>query len=175
MKSIKNSILDWLDAVVVALAFVVILFTFVLRIATIDGISMYPTLEHGERVLAFQMFYTPVKGDIVIVSLPSENYVPYIKRVVATEGDTIEIDHSTGEVIVNGEVLEEDYILPEENRNYGSFEGQAVVPDGCVYVLGDNRNNSKDSRYGTIGFVEEEYIIGHAFLRVYPFDSIEVL
>lgn len=183
-KSFKNgfifNIFEWLDVVVASVVVVVILFTFVFRLVAIDGNSMNNTLFDGERVIITNMFYTPERGDIVVISRNTENSSvtgsyeePIIKRVIATAGDTVDIDFENGIVYVNNEALEEDYIKEPTYRK-ADVKFPLVVKENCVFVLGDNRNDSKDSRTSDIGDngqVDVKYILGHAVLRVFPLNK----
>ncbi len=179
-KSIIFSIFEWLDVVVASVVVVVILFTFVFRIVKIDGNSMNNTLIDGERVIITDMFYTPKRGDVVVISRNTENSTvvgsykePIIKRVIATEGDIVDIDFSKGIVYVNNEPLKEEYIK-EPTYRMGDVKFPLVVKEDCVFVLGDNRNDSKDSRSSEIGEdgqVDVKYILGHAILRVFPLNK----
>lgn len=174
------SVFEWLDVVVASVVVVVILFTFVFRMVRIDGDSMRNTLFNGERVIITDMFYTPKRGDIVVISRNTENSSvvgsykePIIKRVIATEGDLVDIDFNRGIVYVNNEALTEDYIK-EPTYIRGDVEFPLVVKENCVFVLGDNRNDSKDSRSSEIGDngqVDVKYILGHAVLRVFPLNK----
>ena len=117
---------------------------------------------------------TPEKGDIVV--LRKEGFYsdqPIVKRVIATGGDTIDIDPVTGDVIVNGEVLDEPYILEKINtlERMGDLTYPQTVPEGCIYVLGDNRNGSTDSRWSSLGMVDERYVLGHVLSVVFPFSD----
>ena len=179
-KSFLYNLFEWLDVVVASIVVVVIIFTFVFRIVAIDGDSMNNTLFDGERVVITNMFYEPQKGDIVVISRNTENAVnanhydePIIKRIIATEGDTVDIDFDNGIVYVNGEALKEDYIKEPTTRE-GDVKFPLVVKENCVFVLGDNRNESLDSRspeIGDNGLIDEKYILGHAVLRVLPFEK----
>ncbi len=174
------SIFEWLDVIVASLVAVVIIFTFVFRIVAIDGSSMNNTLFHGERVIITNLFYEPERGDIIVISRnkanssESDSYEkPIIKRIIAIEGDLVDIDFEKGQVFVNGELLKEDYI---KEPTYASHDVTfpVRVPENCVFVLGDNRNDSKDSRFSEIGdhgMVNEKYILGHAVLRVFPINK----
>lgn len=183
-KSFKNSfifnVFEWLDVVVASVVVVVILFTFVFRLVAIDGDSMNNTLFDGERVIITNMFYTPKRGDVVVISRNTENSSvagsyeePIIKRVIATEGDTVDIDFDKGIVYVNNEALKEDYIKEPTYRR-ADVKFPLVVRENCVFVLGDNRNDSKDSRTSSIGDngqVDVKYILGHAVLRIFPLNK----
>ncbi len=163
-KQIVNSLYEWVEAAMVSLIVIVLLFTFVCRIVRVDGSSMENTLANNDRLLLFNMHYTPDYGDIVVIM--RENEEPLIKRVIAMSGDTVEIDDKTFEVIVNGKVLTEPYIKGVTvNRD---FLGEKTVPEGCLFVLGDHRTVSSDSRSETIGFVSEDDVMGEATFRIWP-------
>ena len=180
--TIKAFIFDWLEVLVHAIIAVVICFSFLFRIATIDGPSMENTLHNGERVIISNLFYEPKVGDIVVISRNAENSVytmnesntPIIKRIIATEGQTVDIDFEEGIVYVDGIALEEPYTKTPTNRKW-DIEFPVTVDEGCIFVLGDNRNDSmdsRDSRIGEYGMIDTRYILGHAIYRVFPFDKI---
>ena len=181
---VKKEIFEWLDVVISAIIVVVITFTFVFRIATIDGDSMQNTLHEGEKVIITNMFYEPKVNDIVVISRNAENMVgedsedklPIIKRVIAVEGQTVDIDFNKGIVYVNGEVIDDSYAKTPTNLSYNDgVQFPVKVPKNCVFVLGDNRNDSLDSRSARIGkngMVDKRYILGKTILRIYPFDKV---
>lgn len=182
-KSIVTNVFEWLDVVVASVVVVVVLFTFVFRMVAIDGDSMNNTLFNGERVIISNMFYEPKRGDIVVISRNTENSSetdsykePIIKRVIAIEGDKVDIDFDKGIVYVNDKALKEDYIKEPTftGRGDGYVDFPLVVKENCVFVLGDNRNNSTDSRSKTIGDngqVNVKYILGRAILRIFPLNK----
>lgn len=168
-KSMQREILEWILVIVSALFIAWVIKSYVFVIAKVDGPSMNPTLKHEDRLFIWQLGYEPENGDIIVLQLPGNE--PYVKRVIATEGQTVEINFETDEVKIDGKVLKENYIL---EKNMGEHCGnigveKITVPKDYVYVLGDNRNNSKDSRL--IGMVSEEYIMGKALFRIWPLDS----
>ena len=180
--SLKAFIFDWLEVLVHAIIAVVICFSFLFRIATIDGPSMENTLHNGERVIISNLFYTPKVGDIVVISRNKENSVytmtdantPIIKRIIATEGQTVDIDFEEGIVYVDGIALDEPYTKTPTNRKW-DIDFPVTVDEGCIFVLGDNRNDSldsRDARIGEYGMIDTRYILGHAVYRVFPFDKI---
>ncbi len=173
-RSVRRELYDWVECVVTALMFSVLLFVFVVRIIGVVGGSMQPTLYEGYKVVTSKLFYTPHQGDVVVLTKESFDEEAIVKRVIATEGQTVDIDFNTGEVWVDGILLEETYIK-EATRNQLDFSGPVTVPDGCIFVMGDNRNASTDSRDSRIGFVDTRCIIGRAFAILYPFSSFGAL
>ena len=175
-KSFKNELFDWAQNIAIILTVVVLLFTFVFRIIGVDGGSMLPTLQDRDWLLVSNLFYEPENGDIVIIKKESFMTNPIVKRVIATEGQTVDIDFNTGEVSVDGVVLDEPYIaemidLTVPTCVRGDYDYPVTVPEDCVFVLGDNRNHSSDSRVSTLGMVDERLILGKVILRILPFNS----
>ena len=178
--SLKAEIFDWLEIVVTAIILLVVLFTFVFKIVTIDGRSMMNTLKEGEKVVISNIGYEPQHGDIVVISRNMNNITsgndqsaPIIKRIIATEGQTVNIDFSAGVVYVDGVALDEPYTRTPTNLQ-NDIRFPVVVPSGCVFVLGDNRNDSTDSRSSMIGeegMIDTRYILGKALYRIFPFDG----
>ena len=119
----------------------------------------------------FEYLPLPEKGDIVILTKDSFMTSPIVKRVIATEGDTVDIDFETGEVSVNGEVLDETYIA-EKTQTHFDMDFPQTVPEGCIFVMGDNRNHSTDSRCEALGMVDTRYVIGKVLMRIYPLNEI---
>lgn len=170
----SSELFSWGESLMAVLIFFVVVFTFFVRLIGVDGTSMYPTLQDRSIMLVSNLGYTPEKGDIVV--LRKEGFYsdqPIVKRVIATGGDTIDIDPVTGDVIVNGEVLDEPYILEKINtlERMGDLTYPQTVPEGCIYVLGDNRNGSTDSRWSSLGMVDERYVLGHVLSVVFPFSD----
>lgn len=163
----QSDLYDWVQCLVAALLICVIVFAFFIRIIGIIGDSMNPTFEDSDSVVISNLFYEPKQGDIVVLRKASFQKEPIIKRIVATEGQVVEIDFDEGLVFVDGELLIESYIL-EPTYNQLDFDGPLTVPENFVFVMGDNRNNSLDSRFGIIGCVDERYIMGKVLFRLFP-------
>ena len=152
------------------LAGILLVLLLLFRIVIVSGPSMNATLIDGDYLLLLSnIFYTnPQPGDIVVASKDSfKNGEPIIKRVIATEGQIVDIDFNAGIVYVDGVALEEDYTLTPTNREEGNSFPMAVE-EGCIFVMGDNRNNSKDSRNPEIGLIDRREVLGKAILLLFP-------
>ena len=160
---------EWVQALVCSVLAVVLLFTFVIRLIGVDGHSMVPTLQDRDRLLVLNsLLYDDYQyGDIVVLRKNTFLDDPIVKRVIATEGQTVDIDFSTGTVWVDGEQLKEDYINEKTYLEEGT-EFPLTVPEGSVFVMGDNRNHSSDSRDSRLGTVDCRYIIGKAVFLAFP-------
>ena len=168
---------EWAQALVVSVLAVVLLFTFVVRLIGVDGHSMVPTLQDGDRLLVTTSLLSGEYqyGDIVIIQKGSfAGGEPIVKRVIATEGQTVDIDFVTGTVYVDGEALQEDYINELTFTEEGT-EFPLTVPEGSIFVMGDNRNNSEDSRFADVGFVPYKLIKGKAVLVFWPLSAFKTL
>ncbi len=170
---LKREIFEWLETVAFSLVAVVLVFTFVFRIVGVDGDSMLDTLHDGDRLIITHLFYQPKAGDIVIITQPNAVNKPLVKRIVAIGGQTVDIDTDRGLVYVDGEVINEPYIKePTVKIPSPPMEFPVTVPEGKVFVMGDNRNHSLDSRSTDVGMIDERYILGKAVFRIYPFTRI---
>ncbi len=174
-KSIILNIYDWAETLLFALATVIIIFTFVLKVVNVSGDSMRESFHNGDKLIVSGIGYTPAQGDVVVVdvthNLEAKGLVPnapYIKRVIATEGQTVNIDPFSWTVYVDGEPIEEPYVYHCNNNpmHRGSLVYPYTVPEGSVFVMGDNRNGSSDSR--SLGAIESKYILGKVYLRLMP-------
>lgn len=164
---IRSEVYDWVQCIVAALLICILVFVFLIRLIGVEGISMQPTLQDGDRVFISDLFYTPKYGDIVVLQTNSFSKEPIIKRVIATEGQVVEIDFSEGVVSVDGHVLDEPYVN-ELTYSQLDFVGPLEVPEGHVFVMGDNRNHSNDSRDSRIGVIDEREILGRVLFRAFP-------
>ena len=160
---------EWTQALVCSVLTVVLVFTFAARLIGVDGHSMVPTLQNGDRLLVVSPLLTDDyrRGDIVVLRKQSFLAEPIVKRVIATGGETVDIDFSTGTVYVDGEALEEPYIAELTFEQEG-MQFPLTVPEESVFVMGDNRNHSNDSRDYRLGTVDQRYIIGKAVFLLFP-------
>ncbi len=176
-----KEIRDWVLSILIAVVVAFVVREYVFTLVKVQGQSMEPSLHNDDRLYVNRFLYTPEKGDVVIFEPATDPNRPYVKRVIATEGDTVYIDFRSGNVYVNDELLIEDYIKDEtyetgsyinmliQNGNYSKSDPIVIQP-GYIFVMGDNRNNSKDSRH--LGPVPIDEVMGGAVFRFWPFDSI---
>lgn len=168
----RNTVaLEWLVTVLFSFVAVLVILVFFVRMVQVDGRSMEPTLQDGERVVAQSIFFKVKRGDIVVIDSYTGYGKPIVKRVIGVAGDTIDIDFLTGEVYVNEQLLQEDYIAAPTTQQY-DVTFPLEVPENHVFLLGDNRPVSKDSRDEEIGCIDKRDILGKVFFRIYPFDVI---
>lgn len=165
---------ELLHDMIYVLAIVMVVFVFLVRMVSVNGPSMTPTLLDGDRLvlLSSTLYSTPRQGDVVVASVPTYNDGERIvKRIIAVEGQEVDIryDGEIGTVYVDGEPLDEPYINePMNHPSYGTISFPVTVPEGCVYVMGDNRNHSADSRYPEIGIFDSRYLMGKVLMIVWP-------
>lgn len=165
-----KSLMLYLHDLVYVLAVVMILFLLLFRIMIVSGSSMYSTLLDGDWILLVSsvLYHDPQPGDIIVASKDSFNDgEPIIKRVIATEGQTVDIDFDAGIVFVDGVALQEDYTYTPTNIQEGNAFPMTIA-EGCIFVLGDNRNGSKDSRHPDIGMIDTRQVLGKAVFLLFP-------
>ena len=178
--SFAAEIFEWLEMIILSACIVLLLFTFVVRPANVDGQSMENTLHHGEMLLISNLFYEPQHGDIVVFQkINSTHPEPIVKRVIATEGETVDIDFDTWTVTVtdtngNKRLLDESAYrkLATDQPIRSDHTYPLTIEEGKLFVMGDNRNHSLDSRSATIGQVDENEIIGKVILRAFPLSKL---
>ncbi len=171
-KSRRNETYQDLRILAAVLTGLILAFVFVTRILVVSGSSMENTLHNGNAMLVWSLGYKPKQGDIVVLTQTSYQEDSIVKRVIATGGQTVDIDYNTGTVYVDGAALREDYIKERmEVPHYGEGLNHITVPEGCIFVMGDNRNHSADSRYPAIGIVDERSVIGHVLLVLFPLSA----
>ena len=180
-RTLLASIFDLLEVFSYAVALMVIVFLFVVKFVTVDGNSMNYTLMNEDRLIIYNLFYTPKVNDVIVINLEERNEL-LVKRVIGVEGDTVKIDFDTWEIWVNDSLLDQSYLdgnleigkKPMEKGNLVGVDSDNcisfVVEEGKVFVLGDNRNHSSDSR--VFGQMDMDEIMGKVVFRVFPFESI---
>lgn len=166
-RAVARELCDWAEAAILTFICVVLAFTFVARLAGVSGDSMLPTLEDNDRLIITRLGGDFAQGDIVVVTNPDRLREPLVKRVIATEGQTIDIDFAAGAVFVDNYELYEPYIS-EATAQRNDMLFPQVVPEGHIFIMGDNRNNSLDSRDMRIGMVDNRDVLGRAIYRVFP-------
>lgn len=187
-KKIAASVFDIVETFAWSVFVVLILFTFAVRLCRVDGRSMENTLYNGQNLLLYSLNYTPEQDDIVVFHLTDEEHnmtKTMVKRVIATGGQTVELNFNTGKILVDGVEYADSHavlkdrttdritgvytLTAEHSYDHATHTFKATVPEGCVFVMGDNRNNSKDGRDTDVGFIDERCILGKAILRLSPF------
>ena len=167
---------DWIRCIIFAISIVVICLTFVFRLVDVEGSSMDSTLASKDKVVVTNFFYTPDNNDIIVISHGAKYENPIIKRVIATAGQTVELDYENNRLIVDGILLDEPYINGTTfGNNIGDNDIPEVIPEGKLFVLGDNREVSMDSRSTEIGLIDVENVIGKAQFVAFPFSEFGYL
>lgn len=164
-----KEVLEFVKSLVISAIIAIFIVTFVFEIVSVDGLSMYPTFNNGDTLIVEKVTYhfrKPQPGDIIVLKYPSDTRQKYIKRIVAIGGDTVKIQNH--KLYVNGKAKEEKYINEPMKEDFP----QVKVPKGSVFVLGDNRNHSSDSRFPDVGFIKLKLIVGKAVYRIFPFNKL---
>lgn len=172
--SAAKELYSWGETVVYAIALVVIALSVFFRTASVDGESMFPTLQNKDQLIISKFLYKPHTGDIIVFDSEKSLEKALVKRVIATAGQTVQIDTEQGKVIVDGVALDETYVA-EPTRISGDQQYPLTVPEGEIFVMGDNRNNSLDSRFTEVDCIDMRYILGHVLLRLAPVSEFGVV
>lgn len=173
-QSFKLDLYFWLQALVMALVSLILIFTFIGRVIGVEGESMLSTLHDRDMLLLQSIGYTPSQGDVVVLRKEFGPVTqPIVKRVIATGGQTVDIDYATGTVAVDGKTLDEPYLNEVMRTPTSQWETitHVTVPEGSIFVMGDNRNHSSDSRDSRLGVIDERYILGRALWVLLPFQN----
>lgn len=163
---------DLTESIVQGIFLAVLLVCFVVRTVNISGDSMLPTLKNNDKIIVWELNYKPKSGDIVIIKRGKYLDTPLIKRIIATENQIIDINYFTDKVIIDNGELHENYIREKNLWLQGDIDLPCKIPKDHVWVMGDNRNNSTDSRFTEVGLIPIKNIIGKAVYRISPFDNI---
>ena len=170
--NLGEEVKDWIISILIAIVLAFFIRYFIVELYMVEGPSMRPTLVNGERLIVNKFIYrfkSPERGEVLVFRYPRDPSRYFIKRVIGVAGDTIDI--KDGRVFLNGQLLNESYIL---ERTRGSYP-LVTIPEGHIYVMGDNRNNSEDSRFKDVGFVPLELVKGKAITVFWPVDHIKTL
>ena len=177
--SFKMDLYYWVQALVMVLIGLILACTFLGRVITVDGDSMVPTLHDGNLLLLQSLGYTPQQGDVVVLRKPGfppppRETAPIVQRVIAVGGQHVRVDYEANAVFVDGVALEEPYILQAMAAPFSDEMNvlDIVVPEGSIYVMGDNRNNSSDSRHQALGAVDTRYVLGRVLCVMFPFQDL---
>lgn len=169
--SMGNEVFEWVQAIVVAVVIALTIRTFLFTFVNVQGASMEPTLHDGNRLVVYRLGYVPQQKDIVIFRPKMHKDTPYIKRVIAVPGQTVDLNRANGKVKVDGVELNEPYVK-DIVRSFGSMHFPVKVGKNEIFAMGDNRNNSLDSRFVEVGLIPYDTIIGKAMFRFWPLEEI---
>lgn len=164
---------DWIESLISAIIICILVFIFLFRVVNVRGGSMEPTLYESQKIVITRLAGDYHYGDIVVLTKLAFDDESIVKRVIATEGQTVDIDFDEGVVYVDGKALDEPYTAEPTNKRL-DFEGPVTVPEGCVFCMGDHRNHSTDSRRSTIGMIDKRCILGKVVLRLWPISKFGV-
>lgn len=170
----KKELIELIKSVIIAAIAAFLIVTFIFRPVAVDGLSMFPTLHNADRLIIEKVTYyfrNPIPGDIVVINYPANPKEQFIKRVIAVGGDKFKIYNHN--VYVNGNLKNEPYIYEHMNAAIDQkYQNEITIPKGTIFVMGDNRNDSRDSRYSDVGFVDLKQVVGKTIIRIFPFNKI---
>ena len=171
-KTAAQRLRGWIGYIAIILSVVMVFLIFGIRVVNVDGASMDTTLVSGEKIVITNFFYTPQDGDIIVVSRGAHYDKRIVKRVIATEGQSVKLDYANNKIYVDGKELDEPYVKDGTTfgGNFGNYAIPEVVPEGKIFVMGDNRSVSLDSRSSQIGLVNTSDVMGKAQFAIFPFD-----
>ena len=175
-RSSVGFLFDLVSIIATSAIAVAVVFLFVFRTVGVVGRSMNPTLQWGDRIVLSAFDFEPKQGEIVVTCQPAKSEIiedTLVKRVIATEGQTVDIDFAEGVVYVDGVALDEPY-TSEPTTDREDFVGPVTVPEGYIFVMGDNRNASTDSRSNLVGMIRKEYVMGKSLFRIVPFGDFKI-
>ena len=174
-KNLNREVFSWIKNLCITFAIMFFVFGVLIHPVSVDGSSMEPTLHNDDMLFISDILYTPKNGDVVVISDKSGLEKFLVKRIIALEGQTVEIKED-GTVTVNGFEIDEPYIKEKIVKGNEGFHNYPVtVPEGSIFVMGDNRNNSLDSRFEELSFISDEYIVGKVFFRFLPLKYVGII
>lgn len=175
--SVFASVFDIIETLALYFAVAIVILITLFTHSPVDGTSMVPTLEPNDLLIVRRLGYSPQNGDIIVCQSPTYGLnKPLVKRVIATEGQRVVIDYKNWTVTVDGVTLDEDYInrIPGADMLSSYLGEEFTVPENHIFVMGDNRNGSVDSRSEHVGFIDERYVVGKVALRLMPINKFEL-
>ena len=173
-RTLSKTVVEFISVIATSIVAIMLIFTFAFRIVGVSGPSMMNTLINGDWLLVSAFVTEPERGDIVIITQPNSFNEPIVKRVIAVGGDTIDIDFDKATVSINGKVINEPYLGSPTTNDEHAWQYPLTLKEGQVFVMGDNRQHSSDSRSPDIGLIDENYILGQVLLRFSPISEFKI-
>ncbi len=173
-RTLSKTVVEFISIIATSIVAIMLIFTFAFRIVGVSGPSMMNTLINGDWLIVSAFITEPERGDIVIITQPNSFNEPIVKRVIAVGGDTIDIDFDKATVSINGKVINEPYLGSPTTNDEHAWQYPLTLKEGQVFVMGDNRQHSSDSRSPDIGLIDENYILGQVLLRFSPISEFKI-
>lgn len=173
-RTLSKTVVEFISVIATSIVAIMLIFTFAFRIVGVSGPSMMNTLINGDWLIVSAFITEPERGDIVIITQPNSFNEPIVKRVIAVGGDTIDIDFDKATVSINGKVINEPYLGSPTTDDEHAWQYPLTLKEGQVFVMGDNRQHSSDSRSPDIGLIDENYILGQVLLRFSPISEFKI-